>query len=266
MTDYEIRKKLETALRSRAGQARTEHPLSYAQSSLLMLHRMNPDSASYNVAFTARFTDGFDPTAFQGALRSLVGRHAALRTTFSRDGTAGRQIVHGWLEPDFAELDARQWTARQLDEAVQVAYRDPFDLVSGPPLRVRAYRVAPGEAVVLLAAHHVVCDFWSLGVMLAELEQLYRAETERRPAQLPGANLPYSDFVALQRELIAGERGGRARSYWHDQLAGQLELAEWPQFDRDPADVTGGGSLVFPFPAELTADVFALARKEGVPP
>src|SRR3712207_7681354 len=43
-----------------------------------------------------------------------VGRHAALRTTFSRagagdgDGPAGRQTVHGWLEPDFAELDAHR--------------------------------------------------------------------------------------------------------------------------------------------------------------
>jgi len=270
MTDYDLRKKLEAALRARAGQARTEHPLSYAQSSMLMLHQMDPDSASYNVALTARFTGGFDTAAFHGALQSLVGRHAALRTTFSRagdrDGTAGRQTVHGWLEPDFAELDARQWTEGELREAVRVAYREPFDLVSGPPLRARAYLVAPGEAVVLLAAHHVACDFWSLGTMLAELEQLYVAETERRPAGLPGRNRPYSDFVAYQRELIADERGGRARSYWHAQLSGDLELAQWPRFDLDPADTGGGGSLMFTIPAELAADVFALAKAEAVTP
>ncbi|MFS4104020.1 non-ribosomal peptide synthetase [Streptomyces sp. PD-S100-1] len=272
MTDYDLRKKLEAALRARAGQSRTEHPLSYAQSSMLTLHRMDPDSASYNVALTARFTGGFDAAAFHGAVQSLVGRHAALRTTFSRvggddrDGTAGRQTVHGWLEPDFAELDARQWTEEELREAVRAAYREPFDLVTGPPLRARAYLVAPGEAVVLLAAHHAVCDFWSLGTMLAELEQLYVAETERRPARLPGRNSPYSDFVAYQRELIAGERGGRARSYWHTQLSGDLEPAEWPRFDLDPADAGGGGSLMFPIPAELAADVFALAKAEAVTP
>lgn len=272
MTDYDLRKKLEAALRARAGQARTEHALSYAQSSMLMLHQMDPDSASYNVALTARFTGGFDAAAFHGALQSLVGRHAALRTTFSRagtddrDGTAGRQTVHGWLEPDFAELDARQWTEGELREAVRVAYREPFDLVTGPPLRARAYLVAPGEAVVLLAAHHVVCDFWSLGTMLAELEQLYVAETERRPAGLSGRNNPYSDFVAYQRELIADERGARARSYWHAQLSGDLELAKWPRFDLDPADAGGGGSLMFPIPAQLAADVFALAKAEAVTP
>ncbi|MEV7556116.1 amino acid adenylation domain-containing protein [Streptomyces sp. NPDC089795] len=272
MTDYDLRKKLEAALRERAGQARTEHPLSYAQSSLLMLHQMDPDSASYNVALTARFTGGFDSAAFHRALQSLVGRHAALRTTFSRaggdggDGPAGRQTVHGWLEPDFVELDARQWTEGELQEAVRAAYREPFALVAGSPLRARAYRVAPGEAVVLLAAHHVVCDFWSLGTMLAELEQLYVAEVERRPAGLPGRNHPYSDFVAYQRELIAGDRGARARAYWHAQLSGRLESVEWPRFDLDPADTDGGGSLMFPIPADLAADVLALAKAEAVTP
>ena len=272
MTDYDLRKKLEAALRARAGQARTEHPLSYAQSSLLMLHQMDPDSASYNVALTARFTGGFDSAAFHGALQSLVGRHAALRTTFSRagaddgEGPAGRQIVHGWLEPGFAELDAQQWTEGELQEAVRAAYREPFALVTGSPLRARTYRVAPGEAVVLLAAHHVVCDFWSLGTMLAELEQLYAAEVERRPAGMAGRNNPYSDFVAYQRELIADDRGARARAYWHAQLAGQLESAEWPRFDLDPADADGGGSLMFPLPANLAADVFALAKAEAVTP
>lgn len=212
MTDYEIRKRLESVLRSRASQARTDHPLSYAQRSLLMLHQIKPDSASYNVAFTARFTGGFYSATFSSAVRSLIGRHAALRTTFGRVGTdqddsTGRQTVHGWLEPDFAELDARQWGDQQLQEAVRGAYREPFDLMTGPPIRVRAYLVAEGEAVVLLAVHHVVCDFWSLGVMLEELEQLYLAEAERRPSQLPGRNVPYPDFVAYQRELIDGERG-----------------------------------------------------------
>ncbi|MEU9097972.1 amino acid adenylation domain-containing protein [Streptomyces sp. NPDC048361] len=272
MTDYDLRKKLEAVLRARAGQARTEHPLSYAQSSLLMLHQMDPDSASYNVALTARFTGGFDSAPFHRALQSLVGRHAALRTTFSRAGAddgggpTGCQTVHGWLEPDFVEVDAQRWTEAELQEAVRAAYREPFALVSGSPLRARAYRVAPGEAVVLLAAHHVVCDFWSLGTMLAELEQLYAAEVERRPAGLPGDNKPYSDFVAYQRELIADDRGARARAYWHTQLSGRLESAEWPRFDLDPADVDGGGSLMFPIPADLAADVFALAKAEGVTP
>ncbi|MEW9553630.1 amino acid adenylation domain-containing protein [Nonomuraea sp. NPDC050783] len=272
MTDHDTRTRLEATLRSRAGRARTEHPLSYAQRSLLLLHQMNPDSASYNVAFTARFTGGFDPATLHRAIRSLVGRHAALRTTFGPvgaggpDGTAGRQTVHGWLEPDFAELDARRWTGERLDEAVRAAHRSPFDLATGPLVRVRVYQVAPGEAVVLLALHHVVCDFWSLGIIVAELESLYLAEAERRPAELPGRNVPYSDFVAHQSALISGPKGRRARAYWHAQLAGRLDPTEWPRFDLDPADAGEGGSIVFPFPAGLARDVAALAKEEGVTP
>lgn len=262
MHPWETRKKLEAALRSHAGRARTEHPLSYAQRPLLLLHRMNPDSASYNVGFTARVTGGFDSGTFRSAVSSLVGRHAALRTTF--DGTDG-QTVHGWLEPDFAEQDAGRWTEQQIDDAVHRAYRKPFDLASGPPVRVRTYPVAPGEAVVLLVVHHVVCDFWSLGVIVAELEQLYLAESRRGPSRLAGHNVPYSDFVHHQRRLLEGEKGSRARAYWHARLAGRLEPCEWPRFDPDE-DSDGGGSIVFPIAAELADSVFALAKQEGATP
>ncbi|WP_405765610.1 condensation domain-containing protein [Streptomyces sp. NBC_01538] len=259
---WETRKKLEAALRSRAGRARTEHPLSYAQRPLVLLHRMNPDSASYNVGFTARFTGGFDSGTFRSAVSSLVGRHTALRTTF--DGTDG-QTVHGWLEPDFAEQDAGGWAEQRIDDAVRRAYREPFDLASGPLVRVRTYPVTPGEAVVLLVVHHVVCDFWSLGVIVAELEQLYLAEARRSPSRLTGHNVPYSDFVSHQRRLLEGEKGSMARAYWHARLAGRLEPAEWPRFELD-ADSDGGGSIVFPIAPELTDGVFALAKEEGVTP
>lgn len=261
MTAYDVRKKLEAALRSRAAEARTEHPLSFAQRPLLLLHRMNPGSASYNVGFTARFAGGFDPAALQRATGSLVGRHTALRTTFGADG----QTVHGWLEPSFAEVDARQWTAEQLDEAVRAAYREPFDLSAGPLVRVRVFEVAPGEAVVLLAVHHIVCDFWSLSVIVAELEQLYLAEVERRPAQLSVGNVPYSDFVTRQRTMIDGPKGSAARSYWHERLSGRHEPVRWPRFETGPG-ATEGASIVFPIASDISDGVFALAKAEGATP
>nr|BFE60211.1 hypothetical protein GCM10020063_047370 [Dactylosporangium thailandense] len=272
MSEYDVRKRLEAVLRSRAAEARAEHPLSPAQRSLLILHQTDPANAAYNVAFTARFTGGFDAAAFHGALRSLVGRHAALRTTFGRVGTPGagavegRQSVHGWLEPGFAETDAGDWGDERLAETVRDDHREPFDLMSGPPIRARVYRTAPGAAVVLLSVHHIVCDFWSLGLMLAELEQLYRAESERRPANLPARNAPYTDFVTYQRDLIATARGERARAYWHGRLAGRLEPTAWPRFEPDPADADGGASIVFAFPDALARDVFALAREAGSTP
>jgi amino acid adenylation domain-containing protein len=239
---------------------------------------MNPDSAAYNVAFTARFTGGLDPAAFHRAIQSLVARHASLRTSFevgSPDGPAhapandtggGHQRVHGWLEPDVAEVDARGWSEQQLSETVRLDYREPFDLMAGPPIRVRMYMVARGEAVVSLVTHHVVCDFWSLGVLLAELELLYSGEVEQRLPRLSDRNVPYSDFVGYQRELLGSERGRKARSYWHARLAGDLGVTEWPAFALDPADVTGGASIVFPFPEDIAQGVSTLAKDQNVTP
>jgi amino acid adenylation domain-containing protein len=268
ITDYSTRKKLEAALRSRASQARTCYPLSHAQLSLLLLNQIHPDSAAYHVALAARLA-GLDPAALRRAIQSLVGRHAALRTTFEhglQPGTGGYQTVHGWLDPDVATVDARGWDERQLDEVVRLDYARPLDIAAGPPIRVRVYLLADGQAFLLLVVHHLVCDFWSLGVMLTELEELYSSEVEQRLARLPGRNVPYSDFVAYQRELLAGEQGRKARSYWLARLSGLPPTAEWPAFRIDPADAGGGGSVPFPFPRDLAQNLLTLAGHENVTP
>ncbi|WP_405606514.1 non-ribosomal peptide synthetase [Streptomyces sp. NBC_00076] len=266
MTHYATRRRLEELLRRRASEARTEVPLSYGQHSLLLLHHRDSDSAAYHVGFAARFTGGFDAGALRGALRSLVTRHEMLRTTFRGWDVHGRQTVHGWLEPGFEQTDATGWDERELHERVHADYRRPLDVLAGPLVRAHVYDVAPGEAVVLLVLHHLVVDFHSLGVLLPELGELYAGEVRRQPVPLPAQVVGYADFVRYQQELLADERGARARAYWHEQLAGDLPVCEWPAFRVDPGEAQGGASADFALPAELAREVFDFARAENVTP
>ncbi len=83
------------------------------------------------------------------------------------------------------------------------------------------------EYVLLLSAHHIIVDYWSLAVLQRELASLYEAEVGGRPAALPLIR-SYSDYVRSEAEMLAGPAGVRLRNYWLQQLAGELPVLDLP--------------------------------------
>jgi acyl-CoA synthetase (AMP-forming)/AMP-acid ligase II/acyl carrier protein len=168
--------------------------LSRGQQGLWFLHQLAPESAAYNVSSAVRVRAELDSEALRRAFQSLTMRHAALRTTFEagEDGTPW-QRVHEYVEVTFAEEDASTWTEAALRaRLVEEAHR-PFDLEHGPLLRINLFRRSTREHILQLTLHHIVTDFWSLGILMRELGAFY--EAEKSGATLEFAPLPveYSD-------------------------------------------------------------------------
>jgi hypothetical protein len=56
--------------------------LSYGQRALWLLHRLEPESASYNVPWTWRVRSDVDVPALRRAFQTLIDRHRILRTNY----------------------------------------------------------------------------------------------------------------------------------------------------------------------------------------
>ncbi|MCF7697717.1 hypothetical protein KPG66_17300, partial [Mycetohabitans sp. B2] len=65
------------------------------------------------------------------------------------------------------------------------AAQAPFDLACGPLMRACGIQVADDEYVMLLVQHHIVSDGWSVGVLVRELNTLYRAAYDGQTDPLP---------------------------------------------------------------------------------
>ncbi|NEB68382.1 hypothetical protein G3I39_15200, partial [Streptomyces fulvissimus] len=72
----------------------------------------------------------------------------------------------------------------------------PFDLRTGPLLRVLAVRLGPAEHVLMATLHHIVTDGWSAGVLVRDLGALYAAALTGAPdAGLPALPVQYADHA-----------------------------------------------------------------------
>jgi acyl-CoA synthetase (AMP-forming)/AMP-acid ligase II/acyl carrier protein len=238
------------------------YPLSHGQRSLWFLQRLEPDGAAYNIAVAARVGTTPDTRALRNAFQALTDRHAALRTTFQnvRGETVQRVAAHA--EVYFEEVDASLWTQASLDERLVAGAYAPFDLEHGPLLRVNLFRRAADEYVLLLAVHHLVADFWSLGIMLHELGRLYEAETLGTRALLAPPAAQYTDYPLAQDEMLRGPEGERHWDYWLEQLSGELPVLNLPtDRPRPPRRSYHGGAHCLRLEDELVDQLKDLSRR-----
>jgi amino acid adenylation domain-containing protein/non-ribosomal peptide synthase protein (TIGR01720 family) len=244
-----------------------ELPQSYSQQRLWFLDEFEPGSVEYNAAMALRLTGELDLAALRHALDEVVRRHEALRTTF--DGVDGRgvQVVRPANEvpvvlTDVAALpaDAR---AAALDRCLADEVGTPFDLRTGPLLRVSLVRLGETEHVLVLGLHHIVGDGWSISTLVGELAALYSARVEHRGVELPALPIQYADYAAWQRDRLLGDALDGQLDHWRRTLA-DLRPVELPT-DRPRPPVRGcaGATHVFPLPAPLVAGLRAVGEANG---
>ncbi|MFE2031675.1 amino acid adenylation domain-containing protein [Streptomyces scopuliridis] len=230
-------------------------PLSFAQERLWFLDDFARDSVEYNVVTALRLTGDLDTSALRTAVSRLVARHEALRTTFDSVDGRGVQLVHATVDVTVQ--------VTTLDEALSTAVSTPFDLRTGPLLRVFLAEVSEREHVLVLAMHHIVTDGWSMGVVTRELSAFYAAAVRGGEADLAELPVQYPDFAVWQRDRLVGDALDDHLAYWRAQLA-DLEPLELPTDRPRPAVRTSAGALhAFEVPAELTDRLTRAGRRRG---
>lgn len=219
-----------------------QHPVSPAQERIWMLSRLRPDEPVYNVHEATRLRGRLDVTALRHSFAEVVRRHETLRAAFTDEGGHPRQLIASPDHFSFAVVDISD-DGDAMAQALRIARQEaerPFNLARGPLLRVGVLRLADDDHVLLVTAHHIVCDGWSMGVIRAEVSAVYRAVTTHRPVQLRALDLQYADVAHWQRQRDVTVRTGL--DYWAQRLDDSVERLRLPGDADRPAGRTARGA------------------------
>ncbi|MES1245585.1 MAG: amino acid adenylation domain-containing protein, partial [Acidobacteriota bacterium] len=237
-------------------------PLSFPQQRLWFLDRLRPGDPAYNVPALVIWEGDLDPATLERSLRAMLARHESLRTTFGEiDGDPVQVIgpVPDLRLPvaDLRGLPKDRREAEMGERATRLG-QEPFDLVRGPLVRFLLFQLDDREHGLLTVFHHIIADWWSLGVFLRELGELYQGGEPEPPA------LQYADFAVWQREWLQGESLEAQLAFWRERLAGVPPLELPTDRPRPAVRRFRGESRPFTLPAALSARVESVARAEGV--
>ncbi|HEY7200339.1 MAG TPA: amino acid adenylation domain-containing protein [Candidatus Dormibacteraeota bacterium] len=241
-------------------------PASFDQERLWFMDQLVPHRIVYHVPLAFRIRGALDPAAVDWAFNQVIARHESLRTTFEEEAGRPIQVVHDALPIEVRVVDVSDADHPQ-DAARRCAAEDasePFDLTTGPLTRARLYRMGPRDHVLLVTQHHIVSDFWSVGLLFQELQALYSARVAGDPSPLPALSLQYPDFALWQQEFLQGEALDRLVEYWRGHLAGAPDVVDLPADRPRPLERRGLGRFhPLRFDAAAIAGLRRLAQEEG---
>jgi hypothetical protein len=201
---------------------------SFAQQRLWFLDQLDPGSSVYNINFAIELSGHLNEAALQTALDTLVDRHETLRTCFEKPEQVPLQVI---AETGKIELDVSNAASTGPDELkaqLNNLIRQPFELSTGPLLRLHLIRRGTDSNILLFVMHHIIADAWSLDILYRELVSAYTSAINEQTSTLPELAIQFADYAEWQQDWLSGAELEKQIAYWGEQLADVPELLELP--------------------------------------
>ncbi|MEM9223349.1 MAG: amino acid adenylation domain-containing protein [Pseudomonadota bacterium] len=239
-----------------------EVPLTAAQTEVWLAAQLGDEaSCAFNESLSLELNGRLDRTALIASLNGVVARHDALRLVFSRDGTHFSVADPSPLEVDWIDLSGKDDPDPAFRDVLAHDAEKPFDLGTGTPLRAALVRLAAERHILVVTAHHIVCDGWSLNIIVDELAALYNEAVSGTPARL--ASVPGFTRYAVH-EARTPDKGLKEEAFWKDVYKTVPALPELPlDRPRPPVRSYAGATTTYHLGSDLHRAVKKAGAKQG---
>ncbi|MEV5575413.1 amino acid adenylation domain-containing protein [Spirillospora sp. NPDC052269] len=241
-------------------------PLSFAQTRMWFLNRLEDAGAAYNVPLALRLDGDLDVTALEAALADVADRHEVLRTVYPDvDGVPYQRILDGAAGRPAVETG--EASEDEIGARVGAFLSRGFDVAVETPWRVLLLRVSPTSHVLAMVVHHIAADGWSMGALARDLSNAYAARRRGDAPAWEPLPVQYADFALWQREVLGDENDpgsllSARLDHWRGTLTGLPEELPLPaDRPRPPVASHKGGRVGFDVPAETHARLVEVARR-----
>ncbi|MGY4372976.1 amino acid adenylation domain-containing protein [Bradyrhizobium sp. i1.3.6] len=195
----------------------TRSPLTRVQEHLWFLSQLDPSARNYIIQGGLRMRGIIDLAAFNRAWTDVVHSHQALSARFiDEDGP-----VQLFDAPHCASLeltDASHLTSQEAEKLIAELRRTElngsFDLSQGDLFRAHMISFGPDNHLILITAHEIIIDAWSISVLLRDLRQRYVDAA----AFLPENRVSLSAYAVWETQHATPEALAKQCSYWRRQI------------------------------------------------
>jgi amino acid adenylation domain-containing protein len=230
-----------------------ELPLTESQTEIWLSAQTSAEaSAAFNESVNLKLEGEIDPARLAEAVRLVAARHNILQARFSPDGETMTISPAAALPIEIIDLGGTPDPQDALNARTEARAIRPFDLVNGPVAEAEIVRLGNNRHVLVLSAHHIVCDGWSVNLLLEEIAVAYRAGEASLPVPMP--------FAAYAAQASQGERAETSEAHWLKMFRDVPAPIELPTDHPRPAirSFRGGNRTSF-----IDAKLYNAVKKAG---
>jgi amino acid adenylation domain-containing protein len=191
---------------------------------------------AFNLLYALDFDGLLDSQAMVLAIQTLVDRHESLRATFSTDGIHMSILKKLHLEVNTQDLSNIEKKS-QIDAFENYTKEEAlyvFDLVNGPLIRVSLIKFSDIKHSLIINIHHIICDGWSVGIILEELGIIYSALVKNKTPLLP-ESIPFSDYAEEEQLLANSNEYNEIEKYWFTLYEQSVPVVNLPTDNPRPS-------------------------------
>ncbi|HTV73836.1 MAG TPA: condensation domain-containing protein, partial [Candidatus Acidoferrales bacterium] len=154
--------------------------------------------------------------------------------------------------------------AAEAEHIASMEAQRTFDLTAAPLIRVTHVRVRRDVSMLLVTAHHTVCDGWSVGILAHEMGEICAALHAGRAPSLPDIAVSYADYVAWEREWLSDPSALAAeRAALANKLRGFTAFEVRPDNTRPPVQTANSEILGILLERRLSDGLAGVAKKNN---
>ncbi|MDQ3050719.1 MAG: amino acid adenylation domain-containing protein [Bacteroidota bacterium] len=211
-------------------------------------------NCAYNESVTLSLNGSFNSNAFRKAVVELFNRHDALRSVFSEDGMTLNFLND--LQPDVPLIDVSTLSGSlqesRFSEFIVSETEYSFDLVHGPLGKITIIKFSDSLHKLVLTFHHIVCDGWSLGIIMQDLGKMYSAFVTGTVYNEEPA-ISFREYAIDEQQYLESDENRKVEDFWLSRYRNNVPAMEMPldksrpairTFNADRVDVAVDSSLV----------------------
>ena len=229
----------------------TEYEMTNAQKQLYIVQKVNPEATAYNMFQVVTAKGNFEVEKFVGCVNQLVELQESLRTTFHDEN--GR--FYARIE-DKLVIEPTYYSGT-IEEHVSSFIR-PFDLSSGPLLRIGLVKLGEQEYGVMFDIHHIICDGMSTAILIEQLCSLYMDQPVEK------LELNYSDYAIGVNAYEKTPEYKEIENRLANKFSDVEPLGIHTDFERKSRRNLEGKKISINLAKELSEQIVAFTKKEKI--
>jgi len=208
----------------------------------------------------------FQLAAMCQAVQKVIERHDSLRTIISSQGDFQQVLPSLKADVPLVDLSAVDICERESKVAewfTQQESRKPFVLSEGPLLRCRILKLEEQLHLLVLTAHHIVMDGWSISLLLQEVSAFYSAECQGTVCEQEPPR-QFKDYIQEQLKQSQSAEMAKHQAYWVKQFADSIPILNLPTDRPQPSVKTyKGAKASLKLKRNLCASLKTLSKQKG---